>query len=52
MIFNCLVEIAGVAILGFARLPYVRYFGAFLITGGANSNVPLSMTYQANNVVS
>ncbi|KAI5359824.1 Putative major facilitator superfamily, MFS transporter superfamily [Septoria linicola] len=51
IVFNCILEIIGVAVLGYAEQPYVRYFGAFLITGGANSNVPASMTYQANNVV-
>ena len=51
IVFNCVLEIIGVAVLGFASQPYVRYFGAFLITGGSNSNVPASMTYQANNVV-
>ncbi|SMQ50285.1 unnamed protein product [Zymoseptoria tritici ST99CH_3D7] len=51
LIFNALLEIIGIAILGYASQPYVRYFGAFLITGGANSNIPASMTYQANNVV-
>ncbi|PPJ60117.1 hypothetical protein CBER1_03121 [Cercospora berteroae] len=51
LIFNALLEIIGVAVLGYAEQPYVRYFGAFLITAGCNSNVPASMTYQANNVV-
>lgn len=51
IIFNCVLEIIGIALLGYAGDPYVRYFGAFLITGGSNSNVPASLTYQANNVV-
>jgi hypothetical protein len=51
IVFNALLEIIGIAVLGFASQPYVRYFGAFLITGGSNSNVPASMTYQSNNVV-
>jgi hypothetical protein len=51
IVFNCILEIIGIAILGFAHRPYVRYFGAYLITGGSNSNVPASMTYQANNIV-
>jgi hypothetical protein len=38
-------------VLGYASQPYVRYFGAFLVTAGCNSNVCASMTYQANNVV-
>ncbi|KAF7197269.1 putative transporter [Pseudocercospora fuligena] len=51
IVFNCVLEIIGIALLGYASQPYVRYFGAFLITGGSNSNVPASMTYQANNIV-
>jgi hypothetical protein len=51
IVFNCALEIIGIAILGFAGRPYVRYFGVFLITGGSNSNVPASMTYQANKIV-
>ena len=32
--------------------PYsnVRYFGVFLTTAGANSNIPATMSYQANNI--
>jgi hypothetical protein len=51
LIFNGVIEIVGVTILGYGKAPYFRYFGAYLITAGANSNVPASMTYQANNVV-
>ena len=28
----------------------VRYFGVFLTTAGANSNIPTTMSYQANNI--
>ena len=28
----------------------MRYFGVFLVTAGANANVPSAMTYQANNI--
>ena len=51
LVFNCVLEFIGIAVLGYAEQPYVRYFGAFLLVAGANSNVPASMTYQANNVV-
>jgi hypothetical protein len=27
-----------------------RYFGVFLVTAGANSNIPATMSYQANNI--
>lgn len=32
--FNAVLMIIGVAVLGFADQPYVRYFGAFLVTAG------------------
>jgi len=32
--FNAVLMIIGVAVLGFAEQPYVRYFGAFLVTAG------------------
>lgn len=51
ILFNCCLEIIGVGLLGFAEQSAVRYFGAFLIVGGANSNIPLVLTYQANNIV-
>jgi hypothetical protein len=50
LIFNAVLAIAGVAILGFGGNDSFRYFGAFLVVGGANSNVPASLTYQANNI--
>merc|ERR1711977_704628 len=28
----------------------VRYFGVFLATAGANANIPVAMSYQANNI--
>lgn len=34
LVFNALVMIVGVAVLGFAAEPYVRYFGAFLVVAG------------------
>lgn len=45
-----MIEVIGVVVLGYAKQSGVRYFGAFLIIGGANSNIPLSLTYQANNI--
>jgi len=38
------------AILGFSDNGGVRYFGVFLATAGANANVPVAMSYQANNI--
>lgn len=48
--FNMLLVIIGLPIMGFHSNPGVRYFGVFLVTAGANSNVPAAMSYQANNI--
>ncbi|TKA34117.1 hypothetical protein B0A50_00097 [Salinomyces thailandicus] len=48
--FNAILAIIGLAILGFASNGGVRYFGVFLATAGANANIPVAMTYQANNI--
>ncbi|KAL5350909.1 hypothetical protein ACLOAV_004482 [Pseudogymnoascus australis] len=50
-LLNCLIEIVGICLLGFAKPSGVRYFGAFLIVGAAFSNIPHSLTYQHNNIV-
>ncbi|KAJ5819273.1 retrograde regulation protein 2 [Penicillium riverlandense] len=50
LLFNCVIEVIGVVVLGFAKPSGVRYFGAFLIIAGSNSNIPLCLTYQANNI--
>ena len=50
IIFNTLLVIIGLPIMGFASNPAARYFGVFLTTAGANSNVPAAMSYQANNI--
>lgn len=48
--FNMLLCIIGLPIMGFASNSGVRYFGVFLVTAGANANVPATMSYQANNI--
>lgn len=48
--FNALLCLIGLPIVGFHSSPAVRYFGIFLVTAGANSNVPAAMSYQANNI--
>lgn len=50
-LLNCALEILGVCLLGFAKPSGVRYFGAFFIIGPAFSNIPFSLTYQANNIL-
>ncbi|KAK0713077.1 MFS general substrate transporter [Lasiosphaeria miniovina] len=48
--FNMILCLIGLPIMGFHPNPAVRYFGVFLTTAGANSNVPAAMSYQANNI--
>jgi MFS family permease len=50
IIFNMTLCLIGLPILGWAKTNAARYFGVFLITAGANSNIPASMAFQANNI--
>lgn len=50
IIFNMVLCLVGLPIMGFHSNPNVRYFGVFLTTAGANSNIPATMSYQANNI--
>lgn len=50
VIFNMLLCIIGLPIVGWAKNNHLRYFAIFLVTAGANANVPTVMTYQANNI--
>ncbi|KAL2848419.1 major facilitator superfamily domain-containing protein [Aspergillus pseudoustus] len=50
LIFNSLITLIGLPVMGFASNSGVRYFGVFLTTAGANANIPCSMAYQANNI--
>ncbi|TIC90303.1 putative transporter C11D3.18C [Colletotrichum higginsianum] len=50
ILINMLFCIVGLPIMGFHSSAAVRYFGVFLTTAGANSNVPAVMAYQANNI--
>ncbi|KAH6889724.1 major facilitator superfamily domain-containing protein [Thelonectria olida] len=50
VIFNMLLCLIGLPIMGWASHAGVRYFGVFLVTAGANSNIPAVMSFQANNV--
>ncbi|KAI9873360.1 MAG: hypothetical protein M1830_000501 [Pleopsidium flavum] len=50
IIFNCILALIGLPLMGFAKTNAVRYFGVFLTTGGTNANIPAVMTYQANNI--
>ncbi|KAF3763071.1 hypothetical protein M406DRAFT_99558 [Cryphonectria parasitica EP155] len=50
ILINMTLCVVGLPIMGFHKNPAVRYFGVFLVTAGANSNVPAAMSYQANNI--
>ncbi|CAI6339439.1 unnamed protein product [Periconia digitata] len=50
IIANMVLCLIGLPIMGWGGSPAVRYFGVFLTTAGANSNIPAAMTYQANNI--
>jgi MFS family permease len=50
IVFNSILALIGLPIMGYADSVAVRYFGVFLVTAGVNSNIPLVMTYQANNI--
>ncbi|KAF7536161.1 hypothetical protein G7054_g4769 [Neopestalotiopsis clavispora] len=47
---NMVLCLIGIPIMGWHPNPSVRYFGVFLVTAGANSNVPAALAYQANNI--
>lgn len=40
----------GLALLGYAHAPGVRYFGAFVATAMSQANIPCILAWQANNV--
>ena len=50
VLFNAILALIGLPLLGFSSQNGVRYFGVFLATISANSNVPAVLTYQANNI--
>ncbi|KAI9842060.1 MAG: hypothetical protein M1837_007485 [Sclerophora amabilis] len=47
---NAIITLVGLPLMGFHSSNAVRYFGVFLVTAGANANIPAVMTYQANNI--
>lgn len=50
VVFNALLCIIGIPMMGFAKGNATRYAGVFFVTAGANANIPATMAYQANNV--
>jgi hypothetical protein len=50
LVFNSIVSLVGLPIMGFHSNNAVRYFGVFIAVAGANANIPATMAYQANNI--
>ncbi|KAK6516709.1 hypothetical protein TWF506_006601 [Arthrobotrys conoides] len=50
IIFNCVLEIIGLAVMGWAPSNGARYFGVIMTCCGMAANLPLVFTYQSNNV--
>lgn len=50
IIFNGLLCLLGLALLGLTKNVGLRYFGVFLAVSACNSNVPAVLTWQANNI--
>jgi MFS family permease len=46
LVFNTVLALVGLPLLGFAKNLGVRYFGVFLVAMGSNANVPTTLTYQ------
>ncbi|CZR47387.1 uncharacterized protein FPRO_08761 [Fusarium proliferatum ET1] len=51
IMLNSILEIIGLSLLGFHYDNVVRYIGAYFVVGGANACLPLTLTYQSNNIV-
>jgi MFS family permease len=50
VVFNAVLALIGLPLLGYTTHNGVRYFGVFLATISANANIPAILTYQANNI--
>ncbi|KFH44049.1 putative transporter -like protein [Hapsidospora chrysogenum ATCC 11550] len=50
ILINMTLALIGLPIMGWHSDANVRYFGVFLVTAGANSNIPAVMSFQANNL--
>ena len=47
---SCILVIVGLLITAYAPTHTAQYFGIFVATAGAQSNIPAMLTYQANNI--
>lgn len=50
VVFNAILCLIGLPMMGFAKASGVRYLGVFFACAGANANIPAVVTYQANNI--
>lgn len=50
ILFNAILGLIGIPLLGFATNIGARYFGVFLAVTSANANIPCILTFQANNI--
>ncbi|KAL2849824.1 major facilitator superfamily domain-containing protein [Aspergillus pseudoustus] len=50
LIFNALLCIIGLPMMGFAKNNAAQYVGVFFTVAGSNANIPAVMAYQANNI--
>lgn len=50
LVFNSIIAVVGLGMMGFGKSAGVQYTGAFIGVAGANANVPATMAYQANNI--
>lgn len=50
IIFNMLLCLIGLPIVGWASNDAFRYFGIFIAAAGSHSNIPVIMAYQGNNI--
>lgn len=50
IVFNAILALVGLALMGFHHANPVRYTGVFFVMAGASGNTPPVLTYQANNI--
>lgn len=50
IIFNAVVAIIGLSLMGWTASSGVRYFGVFLFCAPVQANVVMVMSFQANNI--
>jgi MFS family permease len=51
IIFNTLMVVVGLALVGYVVNNKVRYFGIFLAVAAANVNIPMTIGFSSNNIV-